>query len=81
MGVVMPQHDEVSYRPDLLDVVALLIEIPDQQLTRGQVGSVVELLDDATVLIDFSDDHGQTYAVAPCSVQDLLVLHYIREAA
>jgi hypothetical protein len=81
MGVVMPPHDETFHPPGLLDVVALLVEIPDQQLTRGQVGTVVELLDDVTVLIDFSDDHGQTYAIAPCSVQDLLVLHYIREAA
>jgi hypothetical protein len=65
----------------LLDVVALLADIPAHRLARGQVGTVIELLDDDTVLVEFSDDQGCAYAVAPCLRSDLLVLHYVPEAA
>ena len=81
MGVAMSQLDEGVHRAVLPDVVALLIDTPGQQMTRGQVGTVVEPLTDATVLVDFSDDRGQTYAIVPCPVKDLLALRYIREAA
>lgn len=68
-------------RPSLLDVVALLADLPAHQLARGQVGTIVEQLDDKTSLVEFSDDQGQAYAIAPCARADLLVLHYIPEAA
>jgi hypothetical protein len=67
--------------PSLLDVVALLTDLPVQQLGRGQVGTIVEQLDDKTLLVEFSDDQGRAYAVAPCPRTDLLVLHYVPEAA
>ena len=67
--------------PSLLDVVALLKEVPAQQLARGQVGTIVEELDDKTLLVEFSDDQGRAYAVEPCRRDDLLVLHYVPEAA
>ena len=31
--------------------------------------------------MEFSDEQGRGYAVAPCSRADLLVLHYVPEAA
>jgi hypothetical protein len=68
-------------RPSLLDVVALLADVPAHQLARGQVGTIVEQLDDKTSLVEFSDDQGHAYAVAPCPQADLLVLHYVPEAA
>ncbi|HEX9471298.1 MAG TPA: DUF4926 domain-containing protein [Bradyrhizobium sp.] len=66
-------------RPSVLDVVALLTDLPAQQLARGQVG--VEQLDGKTLLVEFSNDQGRAYAVAPCPRADLLVLHYVPEAA
>jgi Domain of unknown function (DUF4926) len=68
-------------RPSVLDVVALLADLPAQRLARGQVGTVVEPLDDKTLLVEFSDEQGRAYAVAPCPRVDLLVLHYVPEAA
>ena len=65
----------------LLDVVALLTDVPARGLARGQVGTVVEQLDDRTWLVEFSDDQGRACAVAPCREMDLLVLHYVPEAA
>lgn len=65
----------------LLDVVALLADLPAEGLSRGQVGTVVELLDEKSALVEFSDDDGRAYAVVPCASTDLLILHYEPEAA
>jgi hypothetical protein len=64
-----------------LHAVALLTDRPEQRLARGQVGTIVEELDEATLLVEFSDDEGQAYAIVPCPRADLLVLHYVPEAA
>ena len=61
--------------PHLLDVVALLADVPSQGLLRGQVGTVVELLDGAYE-VEFSDDEGKTYAELALALEQLLVLHY-----
>jgi hypothetical protein len=70
-----------SERPSDFDVVALLADIPVQRLARGQVGTVVEQLDDKTLLVGFSDDQGRACAVAPCPRTEVLVLHYVPAAA
>ena len=59
----------------LLDVVALLADVPSQGLLRGQVGTVVELLDGAYE-VEFSDDEGKTYAELALMPELLLVLHH-----
>jgi hypothetical protein len=79
LGAVMKMKRRL--RKAVLDVVALLADLPAQNLTRGQVGTVVEQLDDKTWLVEFSDDDGRAYAVARCQTADLLVLHYVPEAA
>jgi hypothetical protein len=75
------KKDAKNDRPSVLDVVALLADLPAQRLARGQVGTVVEQLDDKTLLVEFSDDLGRAYAIAPCPRTDLLILHYVPEAA
>jgi Domain of unknown function (DUF4926) len=70
-----------SRAPSALDVVALLTDLPAKGLARGQVGTIVEQLDANTLLVEFSDDEGRAYAVAPCSRADLLVLRYVPKAA
>jgi Domain of unknown function (DUF4926) len=67
--------------PSLLDVVALLSDLPAERLSRGQVGTVVECLDERTMLVEFSGEDGRAYAVAPCLSSELLVLHYVPQAA
>lgn len=47
----------------LLDVVALLEDIPERGLRRGQVGTVVEELAPGIFEVEFSDDAGQAYAM------------------
>lgn len=65
----------------VLDVVALLTDLPAQRLVRGQVGTIVEQLDNETLLVEFSDEQGHAYAMAPCPRAELLVLHYVPEPA
>jgi hypothetical protein len=77
----MMQESSTGRQPALLDVVALLADVPGQGLARGQVGTVVEPLDDRTVLVEFVDDQGRAYAIAPCPWSELLVLHYVPQAA
>ena len=60
---------------NLLDVVALLADIPAHGLVRGHVGTVVELLDGAYE-IEFSDDDGKTYAELALAPDQLLVLRH-----
>jgi hypothetical protein len=74
------KHAKIE-RPSVLDVVALLADLPAQRLARGQVGTIVEQLDDKILLVEFSDDQGRAYAIAPCPRADLLILHYVPEAA
>lgn len=59
----------------LLDVVALLSDMPAHGLVRGQVGVVVEFLDDAYE-VEFSDDEGHTYAELGLGPDQLLLLHH-----
>ncbi len=61
----------------LLDVVALTVALPEHNLSRGQVGTIVEILDDgAAFLVEFSGDDGQSSAFLPLSPNQLLVLHF-----
>lgn len=71
----------MSKKPAQHDVVALLTDLPAKQLARGQVGTVVEILDSDTVLVEFSDDDGRAYAIVPVSTSQVLLLHYEPEAA
>ena len=60
----------------LLDVVALIEDMPAESLVRGQVGTVVEELDEGTVLVEFADPSGRSYAITPVPVDRLLRLRY-----
>ena len=63
--------------PQLLDVVALTVDLPEYNLLRGQVGTIVELLaDGAAFEVEFSDRNGQTYESVGLLPQQIMVLHF-----
>ncbi len=62
--------------PKLLDVVALLEDVPDHGLRRGQVGTVVEELAPGVFVVEFADDAGRTYGQAALRAQQVIVLRY-----
>jgi hypothetical protein len=66
---------------NVLDVVALLVDMPEHGLVRGQVGTVVERLDEGVFEVEFSDDEGRAYAELALGSDVLLVLHHRPVAA
>jgi Domain of unknown function (DUF4926) len=61
----------------LLDVVALTVDIPEYNLWRGQVGTVVELLaGGAAFEVEFSDRNGRTYESVGLRPEQIMVLHF-----
>lgn len=61
---------------DLLAEVALLRDMPECGLVRGQVGTVVEILSSNAVEVEFTDDEGRTYATAALATEDVVRLHH-----
>jgi hypothetical protein len=64
---------------NLLDVVALTVDIPEYNLTKGQVGTVVEILASGTAFeVEFSDREGRTYESVGLRPDRLMVLCFDR---
>lgn len=61
----------------LLDVVALTVDLPEYNLWRGQVGTVVEILASGSAFeVEFSDREGRTYESVGLRPSQIMVLHY-----
>jgi hypothetical protein len=60
---------------ELLDTVALAEDIPERNLHKGEVGTVVEVLAPDAFEVEFSDDEGQTYAEFALRSDQLIQLH------
>lgn len=67
----------MSSLPKLLDVVALTVDLPQYNLWRGQVGTVVEILANGTAFeVEFSDRQGRTYESLGLRPEQIIVLHF-----
>lgn len=60
----------------VLDTVALLKAIPEKPLFKGQVGTIVEQLDENTFEVEFSNKKGETLITTPIKRSDLMLLHF-----
>jgi hypothetical protein len=61
----------------LFDVVALIEDIPEENLKRGQVGTVVDVHTPDVFEVEFSDnENGRTYAMLALKTEQLMVLHF-----
>ena len=61
----------------LLDVVALTVDLPDCNLWRGQVGTVVDTLANGEAFeVEFSDRDGRTYESIGLRPEQIMVLHF-----
>ncbi len=61
----------------LLDIVALTNDLPEYNLRRGQVGTVVEILAGGTAFeVEFSDRDGRTYESVGLRSDQIMTLHY-----
>lgn len=65
----------------LLDVVAATVGVPEKSLLRGQVGTIVEVLEPGCYEVEFCDDDGRTYALATLGDDQLMALRYTPQEA
>jgi Domain of unknown function (DUF4926) len=60
----------------LLNVVALTKDLPEQNLYKGQVGTIVEVYEPDVFEVEFVDLQGKTYAVETLNASQVMQLHY-----
>lgn len=61
----------------LLDVVALTVDLPQYNLWRTQVGTVVEILANGTAFeVELSDRNGRTYESLGLRPEQIMVLRF-----
>ncbi len=63
----------------LLDVVALTTDLPDHDLHRGEIGTVVECHTDDAFEVEFVARDGYTYALVALHSGQILPLRQKRE--
>jgi hypothetical protein len=72
---------ENNIKIKLFDVVALVENLSKRGLIIGQVGTVVEILDDGVFEVEFCDNDGKTYDCLALRSDQLIPLHYSPAAA
>ncbi len=61
----------------LLDIVALTVDLPQDNLWRGQVGTVVEILTNGQAFeVEFSDRSGRTYESLGLTPEEFMILRF-----
>ena len=61
----------------LLDVIALTVDLPEENLWCGQVGTIVEIYENGKAYeIEFVDTQGNTYGLLTLYPQQIMQLHY-----
>jgi hypothetical protein len=67
----------MSEKFHLLDVVTLTEDLPDENLWRGQVGTIVEILADGQAFeVEFSDREGRVYESLGLSPEQMMLLRF-----
>jgi hypothetical protein len=61
---------------NLLDVIALTLDLPEFSLYKGQVGTIVELYEADVFEVEFVDLQGKTYAVETIHASQVLKLYH-----
>ncbi len=65
----------------VLDVVALVEELPTHGLRRGAVGTVVEHWKQGMLEVEFSDNSGEAYAFVALRPDQVMKLHFRKDEA
>ncbi|CAN5616396.1 DUF4926 domain-containing protein [soil metagenome] len=61
----------------LFDTVALLEDLPEENLWRGQVGAVVEVYNDGEAFeVEFVDTNGKTYGMLALRPEQIMILRH-----
>jgi hypothetical protein len=63
-------------RIEIHSVIALLEDLPEEGLVRGQVGTVVEQWVPDVYEVEFADNAGRTYAMVALRLDKMMLLHH-----
>ena len=66
---------------NLNDSVALLTDLPQNQLEKGQVGTIIDVKSTNVFEVEFVNQTGQTLSFALVNAVDLLKLNYVLQPA
>jgi hypothetical protein len=61
---------------EMHSVVALLEDLPEHGLVRGQVGTIVESWAPGVYEVEFADESGKTFAMVALKPEQMIRLHY-----
>ncbi|MFK8183410.1 MAG: DUF4926 domain-containing protein [Phormidesmis sp.] len=62
------------HKPELFDVIELLIDLPAQNLSSGAQGTIVEAYSNGAYEIEFANDAGETLALLPLMATQFVVV-------
>jgi len=61
---------------ELFDMVVLTEPVSSHNLRKGELGTIVEILDEEVFLVEFADTKGVTYAMIPLKSSSLMKVYY-----
>lgn len=74
-------HANIMEDFKLFDVIALTADIPEHNLLRGQVGTIVEILANGKAFeVEFADREGHTFECIGVEPEQMMVLRYEPES-
>lgn len=65
----------------ILSSVAVIEDIPEAGLRRGEVGTIVEQWADGVYEVEFCDDNGKAYAFVALRADQLIPLYHRKNEA
>lgn len=61
-------------KPELLDVVELLVDLPKSAIPAGELGTIVETYDNRAYEVEFADAEGATLALQALEPEQFVVV-------
>lgn len=61
-------------KPELFDVIELLVDLPEYNLRAGIQGAIVECYDDGKYEVEFTNPDGETLALSTLSSEQFIVI-------
>lgn len=61
-------------KPELLDIIELLVNLPNNNLSIGNQGTIVECYDGGNYEVEFSNEEGETIALCTLTTYEFIVV-------
>jgi Domain of unknown function (DUF4926) len=61
-------------KPELFDVIELLVDLPERQIKAGEIGTIVEKYDDCAYEVEFANSEGETLALLALAPETFMVV-------